>query len=1638
MPQLSQTRPSHLSHTTLIISSDGPPSDDLDEASYHENVQTTSVPTKSGTEVAIRPQSQSDDPISTSRPGSRPSSKASEIGFANAELIKKLSAGPSTVEIDSPARTIQKPSAEHAPEPEFSFRAFKATVKVPARSQSPQPGRSSQAAPSAPFEMSNQEHEISIRSVHRDPTDTPTPQGLSRFFSWLTPWLTLNLEAPVEFQSGSQSPGSRLFQSVSSAEVQKASPSPRTVMKTTHRSSLHAQKQPEREQSVSSRASPSQAQKTTRVLIEPITRHVITPGLTKRMPFSQHDVPQHSKNTNEFSETACDQKDVFSLREKPPVEVPAPRISQGAENQGSGLETEPHARSTPPQIETADTPMHDTAACEDAVGSDHTVDILLPIVDLESCESPHTISEDQLSTQNPRLAADQSLDEERGSIQPQRSDECQLTDDCRHANDDHLPTRGYLMAQAKQTIAPELQAETVDQTPSHMEAHGVQRPQTLVDTVSAQVHGQQSLHGISDRNGPPRVTKKKTKPLTSSSVARTPMPRPTHVPSQYTAAQLYQLADYLKEQERMQEKQEWVRNLAAKQAELEKANKHRTSLEVECAGLKDSLKKYSGMSEKLKQIIVAYNGLGRDMTALQHTRAVYDRGFRTSARLDKLKIDSLSLVKECKVSFITLTREKADLKKRLGETSTMLTQERQRQAAFDQRLQSLQAEKKTAEEMLNGCTSKIDDRLSGFKSLIEQGNSSSATSSHELLELVKRENAAMSDQLRPSVSNTEVVKTSIEKLSAGFEKHIEDFKAVNTLTSGAHTEVDNKVIAALELIKSDFKTWEDLAEKNAALRESVSTEKQQSQSSKELVEKLKADLDQKSSDERSLRTRIEELQSSQVDLQSVKTSAEADKVKLLELATSEGNLKQELEKSQNQNAENMATMASMDEQKKNLQREKSELQSQFRETTKDLEQARRVVPDFGPEEARIKAAAKKQSDEAMAEIHTQVRKLNVDFNNKILRQGKKKEEVDRELAVREKIVKDLQSQLERLRQEFGNRSATSWSDEVRLKNEQIKALKDESLVASGRLEKLHQGLEERRHSAEDTAQKLQQSHEQIELLKQSNDTTQERIKSLEQSLEAARSLKEASDQAHQEAVTRNSQTSADQLKALEVRLSEAESRKSAVESKFSDLETSSSSEVKQLQNELTRLRQDLGDSKIRLKEMDERYTKQEEVIKQKDSENDTLKQDLVKAHTAAIQIPNSQPHQDAENPSTKRIRRAINRNAPSVSKPTSSMTSTSVIQTTMDVSGSTQTGGTGSSTFGPFSKSRGNSHDEHDPEGTVQEDEDMLDLDNAVLRFAKTMSRPTTSQSETQNALSLGSEEILDDQGVRLRSQTSHTQTVARPQHQKQILSSSSLSSPISPSDAWRETAHMDAGESQSQDRSGTFQQQSLDLSTRDQHESLDVSGETQQQSLDLGTFDDLVVNSHSVFETPLKASGKNLQGVGRKLTPRPESQPRSQSRPGALPSITMSKLPKGSAVLAQQKKVSALSSGPHNFKTGGGTKGKRASVDEAEEEDAGVYSAPSSSVRGSASPQKRSASQSTKNNKRQRKDTTTVSMPSTRQRSAIPTPRRSQTTAKSSSQSKGPMTSQGAATAAPQRRRSERTNREQSMMDRFNDEMMR
>ncbi|KAI4852033.1 hypothetical protein E4T44_01755 [Aureobasidium sp. EXF-8845] len=1730
MPESSQPRThSNLSQMTRVDLSDGPDSDSMVETPYYENMQTVSIPTKSGTEVAIRSHQQSDDPPSTCGLSSRPSSRGGELDLEDAKIIQNCYVPPSTAELNFQTSALVKPPTAPEVESAFTFgkRAFPSNA--PSNSQSSQPAQSSQAVPPNSFEKSNQEHQVSARSTHQEPLLGPLSEGLDRMFSWLKSWLTLNIEAPVDFQKDMQPQRSPLFQNPSDAQLQKASPNSRGRSNTSQssgRQHLQGPKQPRRKNIARSVAP----------LVRPHDRNRVSEGPTHEQsrPPTRRGSPETAfsqdtavKDTEVFTETSSDKDDIFKVTDQEPtgsVAVSQSNPSDCVDQQDSDIEEEAHAQSKTKRVDSANVPMQDTAVPDDSLDGERLDPVSETKLTPDHSHQEHRVNPEKHLTEQPQQSGGcQRLEGEQDSTFRQHSVENQHSSNTEPSAQDNRPAEDSQSSNALRTVAPVPRTDVARRATSCNENRNIQQPPTPADTMLPTLESaKQPLREVTNRSASPRVTKNRRKSSRPGSVARNPNP------SSYTSAQLTQLAEYMKEQERLQDQQKWVKSLAATQEQLEKANQHKSKLQVECAQLKVSLEKYSKLYDHLKTIVKFENGLGKDIGNLQSSRdetggelkrvmskvqAIHDAvasSAEQGARVIEMRATSLILLREYQVSLTSLESQKSDLERRLKEACEALSKEKSRQAAFDARLETF--------ETLNETISKINDRLSEFKTYIEQGKSSNEAC-RGLFELVKKESAVISDQLRSSGTNMETMKTSVEALASGFDEHIGQLKDANNATSKTRTEAENKVVVALEAIESQLKSLEDLSEKNAALRERLVEEEQKSISSKEMIAKLEEDLTNKSNAEAGLREKVDELQFTQASLESERASAEADKARLLELTTSESNLKQDLEKLRREKVESTATISSLAEQKTTLQREKGGLQDRINETNRLLEDMRLAVPDFGPEKIRIEADAKKRIDEAVAERDTQVLRLSLDFRNEKLRLQKMKEEVDRELMRKEDDVKRLQAQLDHLKQEYSNRSAAAWSKDTQQKDTEIKRLIDQNNEASRRSQKLQQDLEQTRRSAESSlrkgAQELQQRDAQIKVFNETSTATQASIKSLEQELEQVKRSKDATVKTVQEDANRKSQDAQARLEAMEVRLSEANSAKHAIETKLGDLEKRSSDETEQRQKEISGLQQDLELADHRLEELDERHTHQEEVIRQKDSDTQRLQQETEKLQQAivkskqeserfkqeserfkqeserfkqeseklrqesekskltsekskleceqskleseklkqeseklkqeaekleqetqklkqeseklkdetekskrdmqnlkrehakaladAVQVPNSQPQQDVQDQmpiqSVKKARTAINRSGRSVSKPTSSTASTSETQPTSDVLESTQPRSTGASVFGPFSKPRSNSYNTNDPNGSSQEEEEMLDVGSSLYAFLKTTSRPVSSQSEAQRAFSLGSQEVLTTEGVRFRSQKSQQQLQSQSQLHEHASSSSSLSEPRDLDGSYRDAARE---ESQSQAHTQVSEQQSQD-----------VTLQSQQQSMGLSIFNDLAVAPHA-FETPMKAGGKNLQGMGKKVTPRPESQSR-QSKSGALQPIATPKLPKGSAASSQQqKKVSALSSGPYNFKIGSSAKDKRVAIDipgaeEGAEDDDDNYSGPGSSDRGSRSPQKRPAPQSSKNNKRQRTETTTAGAAAASQRSVTTTPRRSQTTS---------------ATPGTQRRRSARNSK--------------
>jgi hypothetical protein len=244
---------STLSQMTRVDPSDDPDSDSMAQSPYYENAQTVRIPTKSGTEVAIRSHHQSDDRLPrsglSSRPSSRPSSRDGELDHDDAELLQKYSVTPSTADLDIPTRTLVKPLIETELASKFLFVPRAPPTNAPSNSQSNSSIQSSQAVLSTSFEKSNQEHQVSARGARQEPSLAPTSQGQKSIFSWLKSWLTLNIQAPIEYQEDVQRQRSPLFQNLSDAQVQKASShphAPQGVLQNPDHSHTQSLKQPKR------------------------------------------------------------------------------------------------------------------------------------------------------------------------------------------------------------------------------------------------------------------------------------------------------------------------------------------------------------------------------------------------------------------------------------------------------------------------------------------------------------------------------------------------------------------------------------------------------------------------------------------------------------------------------------------------------------------------------------------------------------------------------------------------------------------------------------------------------------------------------------------------------------------------------------------------------------------------------------------------------------------------------------------------------------------------------------------------------------------------------------------------------------------------------------------------------------------------------------------------------------------------------------------------------------------------------------------------------------------------------------------------------------------------------------------------
>lgn len=513
-----------------------------------------------------------------------------------------------------------------------------------------------------------------------------------------------------------------------------------------------------------------------RVLSGPVHDH-LRPPTRRGSPTGTH--PSHItmvKNAEALPEDISGTENIFNVTDhKPagPAVVSQPSFSGNAEQQDMNIEKDTLVQPEATDVDSADVLMQDTAVPDGLPESNGDGKVLeVQLLRNESHGSHRLTSEGQLPMQTQHPGSYQGHDGKQDLVSRQSSVEDQ------QSSEDSHPIQKPQLTGAEQPTAPGPHATVVQKAPSSNSDQSKQRPPTPANTsLPAPTDAQQPPRGVS-RSGPPRVTKNKRKPPQPGPITRAPNS------SSYTAAQLYQLAEYMKEQEQLQEKQDWVKNLAEKQEALDKANHHKSKLQAECAQLRARLEKYSRLSKNLLTIVKFDNGLCRDMKQLYEANAEYDKEIRELrsqlhadrdaitgvpqqiARLSDLKANIFRLTKEQQLTITSLEGQKTDLEKRLHEATETLAQEKSRQEAFEKHLQSFQTTRDSTEEMLDGCVGKINDRLNEFKTFIEQGTSSSKAS-QDFLELMKKESAVIADQIRSSGTDVEVMKTLVENLSSG-------------------------------------------------------------------------------------------------------------------------------------------------------------------------------------------------------------------------------------------------------------------------------------------------------------------------------------------------------------------------------------------------------------------------------------------------------------------------------------------------------------------------------------------------------------------------------------------------------------------------------------------------------------------------------------------------------------------------------------------------------------------------------------------------------------------------------------------------------------------------------------------------------
>lgn len=287
------------------------------------------------------------------------------------------------------------------------------------------------------------------------------------------------------------------------------------------------------------------------------------------------------------------------------------------------------------------------------------------------------------------------------------------------------------------------------------------RPLSSMESVTpGHTHNETTHHGVSDRPHASKVAKRKAKIPSAAQASRKASIRANSSSKPYTAAELYQLANFMKEQENLEEKDQWGRELAAKQAELEAANQFNVGLQLEYDKVKKELDATVAVGRRVEEMFGELGQLREMQKTLLEIGTAYDYAGRLEiiSLYDELKRDMPGLIRSCQRSEESLKRLKktsytftkgyvttlgylqgtnARLERKLDKQTGVLTERQPPEVAFAKQLDKLQSQHKSTEKVLEGYAKTLGSKLDEFKiSAGDRASESSLQQTHHLLQEV--------------------------------------------------------------------------------------------------------------------------------------------------------------------------------------------------------------------------------------------------------------------------------------------------------------------------------------------------------------------------------------------------------------------------------------------------------------------------------------------------------------------------------------------------------------------------------------------------------------------------------------------------------------------------------------------------------------------------------------------------------------------------------------------------------------------------------------------------------------------------------------------------------------------------------------